>query len=164
MNKVILPLIIMIYLIIFTILIINLYKKNKYIKYTYLLFFLLMFTIIFCSDLTILDEILYYIIKYIYYPTYYSCILTILIMIIISIYTLINKKQSNKEKIINYVFSGLIFISYIIFLTLNINILEYKLLYTGYSLLCLRLITRSFGIWLIIIGIIKYYRFFGIKE
>lgn len=163
MNKVILPLIIIIYLILITILIINLYKKNKYIKYSYLFFFLFTFTIIFCYDLTILDEILYHIIKYIYYPTYYSCVLTILFMIIMFIYTIINKKLSNKEKIINYVFGGLVVISYIIFLTLNIDILEYKLLYSSYSLLCLRLITRSFTIWLIIKGIIKYYNIFRIK-
>ena len=76
MNGLIFPLVVFIYFILVTILIINIHEHNKVIKRASILFFSLAFIAIIFYDETVLDKLLYYIIKFIYYPSYYTYIFT----------------------------------------------------------------------------------------
>lgn len=160
MNKIIFPLVIAVFSIFLIILIINTQKNNNLIKHLFVIFFLFSLIAILVYEESFVDQVLYYIIQYIYYPTYFSCILSLLIGVILFIYTLLNNKLSYSYRIFNYGIFVSIFVSYIVFLIIGVDILDLKSLYTGGSLICLRLISRSLIIWLIFTLLIKYYNYF----
>lgn len=164
MNKFIFPLVIFIFFVLVIILIINIHERNKIVKRACVLFFTLCFIAITFYDETVLDQFIYYIIKYIYYPSYHIYIFTILFMILVFIYSVFSEFISNKMRVFNYAFGGMAIVSYIIFLLSNVNVGIYKSLYSGTSLICLRVVSRGFVIWITTILFIKYYEYFMRKE
>ena len=72
--------------------------------------------------------------------------------------------MKSKIRIINYVFASFIFVAYIVFMLLDIDINSYNALYDGDSLLCLRYISRTFILWGIVGLIMKYFYFFMKKS
>ena len=113
MNKFIFPLIIFIYFILVVILIINIHEKNKIIKRASILFFSLSFVAIIFYDQTVLEQLIYYILKYIYYPSYQIYVFTVLFMLLVFIYSVFSNKLSNKMRVFNYAF--VVFQLYLIF-------------------------------------------------
>ena len=85
-------------------------------------------------------------------------------MLIVMGISILNGKISKKIRIINCVFGFISLVAYIIFLMLNIDTNVYLELYSNMSIICLRLVTRSFCIWLLIIGFSKYYHYFSEME
>lgn len=164
MNNLIFPLIIFIYFILVIILIINNHERNKIIKSISMLFFVFSFLCIVFYDETVLEQLLYYIIKFIYFPSYHIYVFTVLFMIIVFIYSVFNNKLNEKIRVFNYAFCGMALVSYILFLILKVDVLVYKNLYSGASLICLRLVSRGFLIWLISLLFVKYYKYFMWKE
>lgn len=137
------------------ILISNHILESKIIKYAFLILSLIFLTLILIFDNNYIYSLLKSIITYLYYPNYLLFVTTILISIIILIYTLIKKKIMFKQKVINYLFFGLCFSLYIIFLRLDININLYSNLYKSPSIIITRITTISFLIWLITTIIFK---------
>jgi len=149
-----------IYSILVLILIINLKEKNSFIKNAFILLFFLLAVTFLIYNQGIINDGLSFFIRYIYFPTSNSFVLTIFLTICILLYSLFNDKLANKIKIINYVFSSFLFVIYIVFMTLNIDMSLYNSLYSNPSLFLLRISTRSFVIWIVILSIIKYCQFF----
>ena len=164
MNSLIFPLIIFVYFILVTILIINIHEKNKIIKKASILFFALVFIAIVFYDETVLDQLIYYILKYIYYPSYHIYVFTVLFMVLVFIYSVFDNKLSDELKVFNYAFCGIALVSYIIFLILKVDVFVYKSLYSGASLICLRAVSRGFLIWFISLLGVKYYKYFVRKD
>jgi len=115
-------------------------------------------------DVTILNNVLYFILKYLYFPTFFEYSLTIVLAFFLLLYTIFNDQITEKVRIINYVFCSLLIVSYAIFLMLQIDVTVYSKLYTGDSLLCLRYATRGFSLWIVIQLIVKYYNYFVWKR
>ena len=160
MSNLIFPLVIFIYFILVTILIINIHERNQIIKKASILFFALTFVVITFYDETVLEQFIYYILRYIYYPSYYIYMFTILFMVLVFIYSVFNNQLNNKIRVFNYGICSSMIVSYIIFLILNVDVSIYKSLYSGASLICLRLVSRGFIIWLIVTLSVKYYNYF----
>ena len=157
MIKIIIASSIMIYFVLLIILVLNIEEKSKIIKYSFLLFILALIVSLFFVNELIMDYLISIIIRYIYYPTFSSIILTIFITLFNFLFNVFNDSKKDRVRIINYVFASCIFIVYIIFMLLNVDINSYNALYTGDSLLCLRYISRTFILWMIIKVCIKYY-------
>lgn len=152
-----------IYSILVLILIINLKERNNFIKNAFILLFFLLGICFLVYNQGIINDGLRFFIRYIYFPTSNSFVLTIFLTICILLYSLFSEKLANKFKIINYVFSSLLFVAYIVFMTLNIDMSSYNSLYSNPSLFWIRTSTRVFVIWIVIISIIKYCQFFKKK-
>ncbi len=151
---------IMVYFVLLIILVLNMEDKSKIIKNSFLLFMIALITTLFFVNELVMDYIISVIIRYIYYPSFTAIIVTLLLTMIIFIYSIFEDDLSDKMRIVNYIFASFIFVSYIIFMMLDIDINSYNALYAGDSLICLRYITRTFVLWLIVNVIIKYYHFF----
>lgn len=164
MNNFIFPLIIFIYFVLVTILIINIHEKNKVIKRASLLFFAFVFIAIIFYDETVLEQVIYYLLRYIYYPSYDVYVFTVLFMVLVFIYSVFNNELSNKIRVFNYAFCGIALVSYIIFLILKVDVSLYKELYSHSSLICLRAVSRGFLIWIFSMFIVKYYKYFVRKD
>jgi len=164
MNNLIFPLVIFVYFILVVILIINIHEKNKVVKKASILFFALTFIAIVFYDATFLDQLIYYILKYIYFPSYHIYVFTVLFMILVFIYSVFNNNLSNKIRVFNYAFCSISLVSYLLFLILNIDVLSYRSLYSGASLICLRAVSRGFLIWGVSQLFIKYYKYFMWKD
>ena len=160
MNKVLLMVAISIYFLLTIILVLNIKDKSKIIKGSFLVFIVTLFLALFFVNELVMDYLFSIIIRYFYYPTFSSIILTVLITMIIFVKNIYNDKMGDKSRIINYVFASFIFVGYIAFMTLKIDINSYNLLYEGSSLICLRYITRSFILWQIVRLINLYYSCF----
>ena len=159
MSEFIIPIVILIFWLLINIFIINNYKQNKIIHYSFLVFFVFAFSMIIFADTYVINQLLYYIIKYFYYPSYDFFIFTVLLMMLVVIFSIFNNKLDNKMRIINCSFGFISLVGYIIFALVDIDVMIYKDLYTGVPLYCLRLVSRSFLVWLSIIGFIKCYKF-----
>ena len=83
--------------------------------------------------------------------------LIVLGSLVILLYSVFNDKLPNKMRIINYVFASWIIIDYIIFILLKLDVTSYIDLYTDTSLICLRLVTRGFLLWILTIINMKVY-------
>ena len=160
MNKFMIPFVIIEYLVLLFFLIINIRKSNKLFKYCFIAFLFITLFALDAYDNTMLDSIIGFIIRYIYYPTYFSYTLTFALSIIMLIITVFSNKIYDKVKIINFIFGSLIILSYIIFLLLKIDTNSYKVLYSGNSLICLRYMTRTFTLWTLVLLIRQYYKYF----
>ena len=153
-----------IYSILALILIINLKEKNIFIKNASVMLFSLLGITFLIYNQGIINEGLKFFIRYIYFPSFNSFVLTIFLTICILVFTLFSEKVSNKFKIINYVFSSLLFIVYIVFMTLKIDVSLYNSLYSYASVSLLRISTRGFSIWIGILLIVKYCECFRSKR
>ena len=151
---------IMIYFILLIILVLNLEEKSKIIKYSFLLFIFILLVAVFMVNELVMDYLITIVLRYIYFPTFSSIIATLLVSMVLFIYNLNKESLSDKYRIMNYVFAFLIFIGYVIFMILDVNINSFNALYSGSSLKCLRYLSRTFILWMIFIFAIKYYHYF----
>ncbi len=151
---------VMVYFVLLIILVLNMEDRSKIIKNSFLLFIIALFTALFFVNELVMDYIISVIIRYVYFPSFTAIIVTLLLTMIIFIYSIFEDGLSDKTRIANYVFASFIFISYIIFMLLDVDINSYNALYEGDSLICLRYITRTFILWLAANIIIKYYHYF----
>lgn len=158
--NVLIALSIMVYFVLLIILVLNITDKSKIIKYSFVIFMVSFIVLLFLVNEIIMDYIMSVIIRYWYFPTFSSILATVMISIFIFLFNILREDINDKERIINYIFASLILIAYVIFTIQNIDINSYNALYSDGSLLCLRYISRCFIVWIIIIIIIKYFRFF----
>ena len=90
--------------------------------------------------------------------------MTLIASMIVFINNIFDDEIKDKRRIINYIFTSFIFISYIILMSLDIDINSATSLYQGDSLICLRYISRTFILWGIVNVLIKYFYYFLKKE
>lgn len=154
----------MVYFVLLIILVLNMEDRSKVIKYSFLLFMITLFTAMFFVNEIIMDYIISVIIRYFYFPSFTSIIVTLLLTMATFVYNILKDDLNDKVRIINYIFASYIFVSYIIFMMLNVDVNSYNALYDGYSLICLRYISRTFMLWLIVNVVIKYYHYFLKRE
>ena len=158
MDKVLLIVAVCVYFLLTIILVLNIKEKSKVIKNSFLLFIIVLFLSLFFVNELVIDYLFSIIIRYFYFPTFSSIILTILITMVLSIKNIYNDKKNKYLRIINYIFASFIFVGYITFMSLKVDINSYSLLYDGDSLICLRYISRSFILWQVVRLCSLYYR------
>ena len=155
--KYVISLSIMVYFILYTILVLNLTDKSKIIKYSFITFMIVLITSLFFINEIVMDYLISIIIRYIYFPTFSSILATVIIGIIIFLINIVKDDKDDIERIINYTFASFIIIAYIIFMSLNIDVNSVNSLYSDDSLLCIRYISRTSIIWLVVNNIYKFY-------
>ena len=153
-----------VYFILLIILVLNMEDRSKIIKNSFLLFMVSLVVGLFFVNELIMDYIISVIIRYFYYPSFTSIIVTLLLTMIVFIYSIYDDEMKEKTRIINYIFASYIFIYYIVFMFLDIDINSYNALYDGDSLLCLRYISRTFMLWIVVNTFIKYFYYFTKKD
>ena len=149
-----------IYSILVLILVINEKKKSLIIKYSFIVLFFGLSMFFLHFNQTIINYLFKMIIEYIYFPDFTVYLISIFSTLCILIYSIFSEKMCKLNKVINYIFSALLIVSYIKFMTLNVDVSLYNELYSSSSLLWLRIGTRGFLLWIIIMLIIKYFRYF----
>ncbi len=155
---------VMTYFVLLIILVLNMEDKSKIIKNSFLVFMIALVTALFFVNELVMDYIISIIIRYFYYPTFTSIIITLILTMIIFINNIYDDEFKDKRRIVNYIFASFIFISYIIFMFLDVDINSPNALYNGDSLLCLRYISRTFILWMIVNVLIKYFYYFLKKD
>lgn len=155
---------IMISFVLIIILVLNFEEKSKIIKYSYLLFIASLFIALFLVNEMVMDYLLSELIRYIFFPRFSSIIATIVISMIMFVYFLFNDHFNNNFRIFNYTFLCFILSAYAIFSFLGVDVNSYNSLYEGNSLICLRYISRTFTIWVVINIIMRYFKYFLKKE
>lgn len=161
MSKVMIILPVMVYFILLVILILNIEQKSQVIKYSFLTFILTLVLSFFLINELVMDYLLSIIIRYFYFPTFSSILLTLLVTMTIFLYNIFMDNVTDKKRIINYIFSSLIFIGYIELMMPGVDINSYNSLYSLSNLIWLRFISRTFILWMITRLIIKYFQYFG---
>ena len=162
--KLVATLAIIVYLVLLIILVLNISDKSKIIKYSFMVFMISLIIALFFANEVVMDYIISIFIRYLDYPTFSSILATVMATMIIFLYSIFRESKNDLERIINYVFASLIIVVYIIFMAQNIDINSYNALYADNSLLCLKYISRTFTIWMVILLIIKYFKFIIKKE
>ncbi len=155
--KYVISLSIMVYFILYIILVLNLTDRSKVIKYSFIVFMLVLITSLFFINEIVMDYLISIVIRYIYFPTFSSILACVIISIILFLINIIREDINDTLRIINYTFASFIIIAYIIFLSLNINVNSFNNLYSENSLLCIRYISRTSIIWLIINNGYRFY-------
>ena len=155
---------VMTYFVLLVILVLNMEDKSKVIKNSFLFFMVALITALFFVNELIMDYIISIIIRYFYFPTFTSIIITLILTMIIFINNIFDDDFKDRRRIINYIFASFIFISYIIFMFLDVDINSATALYQGDSLICLRYISRTFILWMIVDILIKYFYYFLRKD
>lgn len=116
----------LIFILIFLFLLFNLKYKNKIVSIfiPFLLLFITSFSIfLFGSDIIyVLETIVKGIIYSFYFPNIIFYIVTVLISFFFFLYTIISKKLTNKEKIINYLICGFHLYLFVLFTTNCLNL------------------------------------------
>ena len=152
------------YFVLFIILVLNMEDKSKIIKNSFLVFMITLITALFFVNELVMDYILSMIIKYFYFPSFIAIVATLILTMIIFINSIFDDEMERKKRIVNYIFASFIFISYIIFMLLDVDINSYNSLYQGDSLTCLRYISRTFMLWIFVNIFIKYFHYFLHQE
>ena len=142
----------------FCILILNVFLKNKMLNLLFLILGFICFVLILVFDNPYIYELLKQLITYFWYPNYFIFVSIILISTLILIYTLLRKKMTRIKKILNYLMFCLSFALYIIFFRININPDSYTSLYSTTSLTVMRILTITFGVYILTILIIDIVR------
>ena len=155
--KYVISLSIMVYFILYTILVLNLSDKSKIIKYSFIAFMMVLVSSLFFINEIVMDYLISIFIRYIYFPTFSSVLAVVVISIILFLINIIKDDKNDIERIINYTFASFIIIAYIIFMSANS-------LYSDDSLLCIRYISRTSIIWLVVNSIYKFYDKWNKKE
>lgn len=155
---------IMIYFVLLIILVLNMEDRSKIIKNSFLLFMISLVVALFVVNELVMDYILSIIIRYFYYPTFASVIITLILTMVIFVNNIFDDEIRDRKRITNYIFSSFIFISYIIFMFLDVDINSSSSLYQGDSLICLRYISRTFMLWMVVNVLIKYFYCFLKKD
>ena len=153
----------MVYFVLLIILVLNMDDKSKIIKHSFLIFIISLLVSLFFVNELVMDYVISQIIRYFYYPTFASIIVSLMVTMITFIRNIYDDNKNDIVRIVKYIFSCFIFISFIIFSFMNVDINSYNALYTGDSLLCLRYISRTFVLWIIVSVFIKYFDYFGKK-
>ena len=116
----------LIFILIFLFLLFNLKYKNKIVSIfiPFLLLFITSFSIfLFGSDIIyVLETIVKGIIYSFYFPNIIFYIITVLISFLFFIYTIISKKLTNKEKVVNYLICGFHLYLFVLFTTNCLNL------------------------------------------
>ncbi len=149
----------MVYFTLLIILVLNIEDKSKIIKYSFLLLMIILLVAFFLTNELVMDYLISIIIRFLYFPTFSTVIAIVFISMIMYIYNIFNDNIPNKRRIINYIFGSFIFIGYIIFMLLDVNINSYNSLYESESLFCIRYITRTFVLWLITDLSMRYFHY-----
>lgn len=149
-----------IYGILILILVINENKQNKIIKYSFLGLFFIASVIFLYFNQEIIDQVLRMLIRYIYFPSFNSYLITIFLTLCVLLYSILSEKMSKIIKIVNYIFSCLLIVTYVIFMMLKVDVSSYNSLYSSISLICIRYSARAFIVWLTVVLSIKYFRSF----
>ena len=152
------------YFVLFIILVLNMEDKSKIIKNSFLIFMISLITALFFVNELVMDYILSMIIKYFYFPSFIAIVATLILTMIIFVDSIFDDEMERKKRIVNYIFASFIFISYIIFMFLDVDINSYNALYQGDSLTCLRYISRTFMLWILVNIFIKYFHYFLHQE
>ena len=150
----------MVYFVLLIILVLNMDDKSKVIKNSFLVFIISLFAALFLVNELVMDYIVSQIIRYLYFPSFASILISLIFTMVAFISNVYDDDKNDLVRIINYIFSCFIFISFVIFSFLNVDINSYNALYTGDSLICLRYISRTFILWIIVIIFIKYFHYF----
>lgn len=159
MVKIMVATALMVYFTLLIILILNLDDKSKIIKFSFLGFLITLLVAFFFTNELIMDYLISVIMRLWYFPSFSTIILILFITIVLFIINVFNDKLDDKKRIVNYIFASYLFIGYIIFMLLNVDVNSYNALYDGNSLSCLRYITRTFILWMSVIVSIKYLNF-----
>ena len=150
---------VMVYFILIIILVLNIEDKSKIIKYSFLLLLISLLVAFFVTNELVMDYLISIIVRFWYYPTFSTIIAIVFITMVLYIYNIFNDNIPDKRRIINYIYGSFIFIGYIIFMLLEVNVNSYNSLYDGDSLLCIRYITRTFILWLVTDLSMRYLHF-----
>lgn len=153
-----------VYFVLLVILVLNMEDKSKVIKNSFLLFIVSLVVALFFVNELVMDYILSVIIRFFYFPSFTAIIVTLLLTMIVFIYSIFDDEMKEKTRIINYIFASYIFVSFVIFMLLEIDVNSYNALYEGDSLLCLRYISRTFILWIIVNVLTKYFYYFLKKD
>lgn len=153
-----------VYFILLIILVLNMEDRSKVIKNSFLIFMVSLVAALFFVNELVMDYIISAIIRFFYFPSFTSIIVALLLTMVVFIYSIYDDEMKSKIRIINFIFSSFIFISYIIFMFLDVDINSYNALYEGDSLMCLRYISRTFILWIIVDVMIKYFYYFLKKD
>lgn len=138
--------------------------KSKIIKFSFLLFMISLITVLFFVNEVVMDYVISLILRYFYYPSFASIIITLIMTMAIFINNIFDDDVNDKKRIINYIFSCFIFISYIILMLQDIDINSAVSLYQGNNLIALRYISRTFILWMMVNLLIKYFNYFLKKD
>ena len=155
---------IVVYFILLIILMLNIEDKSRIIKNSFLLFMISLITALFFVNELVMDYIISIIVRYVYFPSFASIIITLIVAIIIFVSNIFDDEKEDKRRITNYIFANFIFISYIILMSQDIDINSSTSLYQGTNLICLRYISRTFILWMIVNVLIKYFHYFLKKD
>lgn len=153
-----------VYFVLLVILVLNIEDKSKIIKNSFLIFMVSLVVALFFVNELIMDYIVSAIIRFFYFPSFASIIVTLLLTMIVLIYSIFDDEMKDKTRIINYIFASYIFVSYVVFMLLEIDVNSYTALYEGDSLLCLRYISRTFILWIVVNVLTKYFYYFLKKD
>lgn len=145
-----------IYGILALILIINLREKNNFIKNAFVILFSLLIITFLIYNQQIINAGISFFVRFVYFPTFDSYTLMMFLTLCILLYNILDEKVDNKFKVVNYVFSSLLIVCYVVFMTMKVDIFSYNSLYSSPSLVWLRISTRIFCIWLLILMLMKY--------
>lgn len=155
---------IMVYFILVIILVLNMEDRSKIIKNSFLAFMISLIVALFFVNELVMDYIISVIIRFFYFPSFTSIIVTLILTMIIFINNIFDDEIKDRRRIINYIFASFIFVSYIIFMLQEVDINSAIALYQGNSLKCLRYISRTFILWMLVNVFIKYFYYFLKKE
>ena len=155
---------IMVYFILVIILVLNMEDRSKIIKNSFLAFMVSLIVALFFVNELVMDYIISVILRFFYFPSFTSIIVTLILTMIIFINNIFDDEIKDRRRIINYIFSSFIFVSYIIFMLQEVDINSSIALYQGNSLKCLRYISRTFILWMLVNVFIKYFYYFLKKE
>ena len=150
---------IMVYFTLLIILVLNIEDKSKIIKYSFLLLLISLLVAFFIANELVMDYLISIIVRFWYYPTFSTIIAIVFITMILYIYNIFNDNIPEKRRIINYIFGSFIFIGYIMFMLLDVNINSYNSLYESDSLFGIRYITRTFMLWIITDLSMRYFHY-----
>lgn len=164
MIKLMISISLIVYFILLIILVLNIEEKSKIIKYSFFIFMFVLFVALFLINELVMDYLISVIIRYLYFPSFSAILGTIIATMVIFLYNIFNDKVDDKVRIVNYIFPSFIFVAYIIFMLLEVDINSYNALYDGDSLICIRYISRTFILWLISNILVRYYLHFLRKE
>ena len=153
-----------VYFVLLIILVLNIEDKSKIIKNSFLIFMVSLVVALFFVNELIMDYIISVIIRFFYFPSFTSIIVTLLLTMIVLIYSIFDDEMKDKTRIINYIFASYIFVSYVIFMFLEVDVNSYTALYEGDSLMCLRYISRTFILWIVVNVFTKYFYYFLKKD
>lgn len=115
-----------------------------------------------------IDELIKFIMNYFYFPSMSFYFVIIILSTIYLIYNVWSSKYSDKFKILNYTFSMILYIlfmglfSYVVSNNISLSI-DYSIYKDEYIISFVQISNIVFALWIIVLGIIKLYKYFKKK-